>query len=62
MNIDKSSLLPKLFYGLSVHAVTSMDTYILPLASLNDEMSLEENSDREIIFESVSDGGILVRF
>ncbi|XP_028044439.1 protein cereblon homolog [Rhopalosiphum maidis] len=59
VNTDKSSLLPKIFYGLSAHTVTSMETYILPLASLNDEMPLEENSDREIIFESVSDGDIL---
>ncbi|XP_025203370.1 protein cereblon-like [Melanaphis sacchari] len=57
---DNSSSLPKSFYGLAIQAITSINEYILPLASSYDVTPLEENSDAEIIFDAINDTDILM--
>ncbi|XP_027844536.1 uncharacterized protein LOC114125192 isoform X1 [Aphis gossypii] len=50
---------PRSFYGLSIDSVTSIDDHILPLVSSDDELPLEQDSDRGIIFEAINDTDIL---
>jgi len=49
---------PRSFYGFHTSTVTSLNDYILPIVSSNED--LPPNSDGEIIFDAIDNTDILL--